>query len=128
VQRPALTLTTFLHEELHWHDAPGTEAAAAEASKRWPDPPPPPAGAGDPRSTWIHMSVCALEYHSLAELIGAAAAVIELRQHKGYSWIYRQILDSPDRFSEFLDRHGLEIPIRPPVPRRYFGEDWWEEP
>ena len=40
VQRPALTLTTFLHEQLHWLEGPGTVSASAEASERWPCPPP----------------------------------------------------------------------------------------
>lgn len=128
VRRPALALTTFLHEQLHWMEGPGTEAAADEAAHLWPDPEPPPAGAADPKSSWIHMAVCALEYHSLAEVIGAQAATTELTQHKGYSWIYGQILASPDRFKDFLDRHGLHIPSEPPVPRRYFGEQWWTLP
>jgi hypothetical protein len=128
VRRPALALTTFLHEQLHWMEGPGTEAAATEAGTRWPDPPPPPAGAADPRSTWLHLSVCALEYRSLAEILGPAAAAAELRQHAGYSWIYGQILASPDWFSGFLHRHGLQVPWQPPVPRRYFGEPWWASP
>ncbi len=122
VRRPALALTTFLHEQLHWMEGPGTEAAAVEASGRWPDPPPPPAGAADARSTWIHLSVCALEYHSLAGLLGPAAAAAELSQHAGYSWIYGQILADPGWFSGFLRRHGLQVPSQPPVPRRYFGD------
>jgi hypothetical protein len=125
VQRPALTLTTFLHEQLHWLEGPGTGTASSEARIRWPDPPSLAAGgATDPVSTWLHMSVCALEYHSLADLLGPAAAAAELRQHAGYSWIYGQILASPDRFSSFLHRHGLQVPERPPVPRRCFGEPW----
>lgn len=119
---PARALSMFVHEQLHWTEGPGTEAAAAEFSRRWPDPPPPPAGAADPRSTWIHLSVCALEYLSLAELLGPAAAAAELRQHQGYSWIYSQILASPGWFSGLLLRHGLQVPRQPPVPRRYFGE------
>jgi hypothetical protein len=122
VQRPALALTTFLHEQLHWLEGPGTESASAEASKLWPDPPPLPAGgATDPTSTWLHLSVCALEYHSLSELLGPSAAADELRQHAGYSWIYGQILANPRWFSGLLHRHGLQLPRLPPVPRRCFG-------
>jgi hypothetical protein len=64
VRRPTLALSVFLHEELHWMEGPGTEAAAVEFSRRWPEPPPLPAGAADARSTWIHLSVCTLEYVS----------------------------------------------------------------
>jgi len=45
--RPASALATFLHEQLHWLDCPGIDAATTEASERWPDPPAPPAGASD---------------------------------------------------------------------------------
>ena len=126
VQRPALAMTTFLHEQLHWLEGPGTDGASAEAAKRWPNPPPLSAGgATDHTSTWLHISVCALEYHSLSEILGPCAASVELRQHTSYSWIYGQILASPGWFADFLHRHGLQVPEQPPVPRRYFGEPWW---
>ena len=126
LQRPALALATFLHEQLHWLEGPGTDSASAEASERWPDPPPLAAGgASDPTSTWLHVSVCALEYHSLSEILGPSAAADELRQHVSYSWIYGQILASPDQFSGFLHRHSLEVPEEPPVPRRNVGQPWW---
>jgi hypothetical protein len=58
-------------------------------------------------------------------ILGPAAAAQELRQHRGYSWIYGQILASPDWFAEFLRRHGLRIPSEPPLPRRCFGDMPW---
>jgi len=126
MRRPALALTTFLHEQLHWLEGSGTDSASAEASKRWPDPPALSAGgATDPTSTWLHISVCALEYQSLSEILGPSAAAAELRQHSSYSWIYGQILAAPDWYAAFLQRHGLQVPDQPPEPRRYFGEPWW---
>lgn len=127
-RRPAMALTTFLHEQLHWLEGPGTDSATAEASKRWPDPPPLPAGCHSAQSTWLHMSTCALEFQSLSEFIGRDAARAELAQHVSYSWLYEQILADPGWFSDYLDRHGLSVPERPPVPRRYFGDDWWNLP
>jgi len=127
LQRPTLTLTTFLHEQLHWMEGPETEAAALEAARRYPDPPPPPEGAADPRSTWIHFSVCALEYHSLVEIVGEVAAEAEVTKQVAYPWIYRTVLDSSDRFQEFLNRHDLSVPSEIPIPRRYFGETWWTQ-
>lgn len=119
--RPVTALTSFLHEQLHWPVADGG-TASAEARTRWPDPPSADeGGAGDPTSTWTHLSVCALEYFSLGELIGIAAATDELRQHEGYSWIYGQILADPDWFAGFLDRHGLRVPGEASVPRRCFS-------
>lgn len=127
LRRPQLALTTFLHEQLHWptSDHPGIDAATTEVSKRWPDPPPQPAGGHDAQSTWLHLSVCALEYQSLAEVLGVAAAEAELRQHKVYGWMYERILADPGWFADFLDRHGLRVPAETPVPRRYCGEEWW---
>jgi hypothetical protein len=122
LQRPALALTTFLHEQLHWVEGPATDGAR----QRWPDPPPFTAGGGeDPESTWLHMSVCTLEYLSLSEILGPSAAADELGQHAGYGWIYGQILADLDWFVGFLRRHGLEVPGQPPIPRRYVGEAWW---
>lgn len=126
VSRPTAALTTFLHEQLHWSaEGPGIDAATTEASSRWPDPPGPPDGAHDAGSTWLHMSVCALEFFSLAEVLGLAPAEAELRQRRHYSWIYEQILAAPDWFADFLDRHDLRLPEQAPVPRRYCGEEWW---
>lgn len=126
LRRPACALSDFLHEQLHWVEGPGTDPAIAEAGQRWPDPPLLWAGGGtDPESTWLHMSVCALEYFSLVEVLGQPAAEAELRRHASYAWIYRQILADPGWFAGYLDRHGLRVPSRPPVPRRYVGDPWW---
>ena len=127
-RRPALALSTFLHEQLHWAGNPGIESATEEASGLWPDPPPPPAGCQSAQSTWLHMSVCALEVQSLSTVIGQAAATDELAQHVLYSWIYQQILSDLPWFSDYLQRHGLAVPEHPPVPRRFFGDAWWTLP
>jgi hypothetical protein len=125
--RPASALATFLHEQLHWLDGPGVDEATTEASRRWPDPPPFPAAGQDAQSTWLHMSVCALEFQSLSEIIGPASAVAELTELGRYSWIYGQIFADPGWFAGFLRRHGLHVPEQPPVPRRYCGEPWWTQ-
>jgi hypothetical protein len=126
VSRPTSALTTFLHEQLHWSaEGPGIDPATTEVRSRWPDPPGPPGGGHDAESTWMHLSLCALEFFSLSEIIGTAAAEAELRQQKYYGWIYEQILADPDWFAGFLDRHDLRLPEQAPVPRRYYGEEWW---
>jgi hypothetical protein len=122
---PDRALAVFLHEQLHWIDDPGVYDAMAEARNRWPDPPPPPAGCHDAESSWVHLIVCALEYLSLSDLIGPPAAAVVLAQFKHYSWVYDQILGDPAWFSGLLARHGLHIPVQPPIPRRYLGDDWW---
>src|SRR5215472_8255531 len=69
-RRPAMALSTFIHEQLHWIDGPGTDSATKEARERWPDPPPSPGGCRSAQSTWLHMAICALEYQGLSEIIG----------------------------------------------------------
>jgi hypothetical protein len=118
-------LSVFLHEQMHWVHGPGADAAATEAAVRWPEPPPSPAGGVDAHSSWLHLSVCAMEYSSLADLIGPDAAAATLRAQSHYAWIYEQILADPAWFADFLARHGLGTPDAPRVPRRYFGPDWW---
>ena len=127
IRRPALALTTFLHEQLHWLEDLGAEHSMTDARQRWPDPPGPLAGCNSAESTWLHMSVCALEYRSLAEILGPRAAADELAQHRVYSWLYSQILADPGWYTDYLDRHGLCVPSRPPVPHRYFGDAWWSQ-
>ncbi len=122
---PRAVLSTFLHEQMHWIHAPGLDAATTEAASRWPDPPPPPAGSYDAQSSWLHISVCSLEYVSLAEVIGEAEAVAVLRGRLHYSWMYEQILADPAWARDLLMRHGLFAPAAPPVPRRYYGPAWW---
>jgi hypothetical protein len=127
LRRQHSALTTFLHEQLHWLMSahPSAGAASAEARERWPVPPPSPAGGMDAPSTWMHMSVCALEYQSLSALVGREAAEAELRAHAGYSWIYSQILDDPQWFEEYFTRHNIALPNEPPIPRRYVGDGSW---
>jgi hypothetical protein len=122
---PHGALSVFLHEQMHWIHGPGLDAATTEAAMRWPDPPPPPAGSYDAQSSWLHISVCSLEYVSLAEVIGEADAVAALRGQQHYRWMYEQILADPAWARDLLGRHGLSVPAAPPVPRRYYGPDWW---
>jgi hypothetical protein len=122
---PHVVLSVFLHEQMHWIQGPGVDAATTEAAMRWPDPPPPPAGSYDAKSSWLHISVCSLEYVSLAEVIGEADAVAALSGRQHYSWMYKQILADPAWARDLLSRHGLSAPAAPPVPRRYYGPAWW---
>ncbi len=123
---PARALSTFLHEQAHWLQVPGLDAASTEASQRWPDPPPLPAGGHDAESTWLHVSVCGLEYLSLSEMIGAAEAESQLRSQRIYSWIYEQVLADVGWLTDFLARHDLRVPSQIPVPRRFVGPGWRE--
>jgi hypothetical protein len=122
---PHAVLSVFLHEQMHWIQGPGVDAATTEAAMRWPDPPPPPAGSYNAKSSWLHISVCSLEYVGLAEVIGEADALAALSGRLHYSWMYGQILADRAWARDLLSRHGLAAPAAPPVPRRYYGPAWW---
>jgi hypothetical protein len=122
---PLDALTTFLHEQMHWVQGPGMDAATTEVAERWPDPPPLPEGGHSAQSSWLHLTVCTLEYMAIGELIGTAAAAALLTRQKHYGWMYGKILADPGWFADLLSRHGLAVPDAPPVPRRYYGDDWW---
>ncbi len=122
---PLDALTTFLHEQMHWVQGPGLDAATTEAAERWPDPPPLPEGAHSAQSSWLHLIVCTLEYMAVGELIGSVAAAALLRRQKHYGWMYGKIIADPGWFADLLGRHGLAVPDAPQVPRRYCGDDWW---
>jgi hypothetical protein len=122
---PLDALTTFLHEQMHWVQGPGVDAATSEVAECWPDPPGPPAGSHSAQSSWLHLTVCTLEYLALGELIGPAAAAALLSQQKYYGWMYGKITADPGWFADLLSRHGLAVPDASPVPRRYYGDDWW---
>lgn len=122
---PLDALTTFLHEQMHWVQGPGLDAATTEVAERWPDPPPPPEGGYSAQSSWLHLSVCTLEHLAIGELIGPAAAAALLGQQKHYGWMYAKIIADPGWFADLLSRHGLAVPDAPQVPRRYYGNDWW---
>ncbi len=127
VRSPARALSVFLHEQLHWIEGPPVDNAIAEVRRRWPEPPPPPAGGHDAESSWIHLIVCALEYQSLSELLGPSAAAVALAQFTYYAWVYDQVLGDPGWFFDLLREHGVRLPDQPPVPRRYYGDEWWRD-
>ena len=72
----------------------------------------------------MHMTICALEYQRVSNLLGPAAAAAEFAPRLHYGWVYRQILDDPPWFCGFLDRHDIRVPTQPPVPRRCVNVEW----
>jgi hypothetical protein len=39
--------------------------------------------------------------------------------------VYDQVLGDPGWFFALLREHGVRLPDQPPVPRRYYGDEWW---
>src|SRR5437016_4825323 len=93
---PDELLSSYIHEQLHWHlrdRAPQQQAAVAELRRTYPNAPVGlPEGAENAFSTYGHLVDCYLEILADRELLGPArtAAVIEDKGH--YTWIYSTVL------------------------------------
>lgn len=111
-------LAVYLHEQLHWF-APGwraeVKAAIQELRQRFPAVPAfEDGGARGEGSTYLHLVVCPLEYASLTEVIGAAAARATIESIDVYTWVYATVLREWEYFADLLRRHGLELGDAPP--------------
>ncbi|AOT07873.1 hypothetical protein [Pseudoalteromonas luteoviolacea] len=91
-------LSTFLHEQFHWHVVLNGKGSIDEfrgAIKReFPKVEyKRPLGSGDEGGTLTHLVVCYLEYRAMASLIGERDARALLESNPYYTWIYKTILD-----------------------------------
>jgi hypothetical protein len=108
-----LLLSTFVHEQLHWHLSSkrgATQRAIAEIRALWPDAPTGfPAGAQDLASTYLHVVVNELEWRSTESLIGEerAAAVMTFWCTDHYRAIYRFVMENRHRVAAIVDAHDL---------------------
>lgn len=108
-------LSVFLHEQIHWFVAarPAAEARACAACERlFPDlPVAPPDGAGDRRSTCLHVVINRLEHRALATLVGEerALAVTTFWAGDHYRAIYRLVLDRGPVIDRVLAEVGLDL-------------------
>lgn len=115
-----VTLTVFVHEQMHWaaNTLGNIPAAIDEARQRWPNPPDRAhGGAHDARSTWVHFPVCALEVAAMTDLVGMDRAVAANRAVPWYRWIYDQLLSDVFPWRDLIDRWNLELPAEPPTER-----------
>jgi hypothetical protein len=113
VRDDELALSTFVHEQLHWHLlAKGDAADRADAALRrlFPTvPTKPPEGARDETSTYLHLALCYLEYQALRELLGHLRArwVIEFYTTHHYTWVYQTVLERTADLGRIVDEYGL---------------------
>jgi hypothetical protein len=110
-----LLLSTFVHEEIHWHltaNGDQTQLAIDELIKMYPSAPAGGReGAGDARSTYLHLIVNYLEYQAMRELVGdqRAKEVFDFWVNDHYTWIYRTVLSDEAKIGEVVATHGLGI-------------------
>lgn len=108
-----LQLSTFLHEQLHWHlseRAAETDAAIEELRQAYPRVPAGfPEGARDTNSTYLHLLVNRLEYHALSGLVGKQRAdeAFAFWRNDHYTWIYQTVFEDGPAIDALLARHGL---------------------
>jgi hypothetical protein len=111
---PDQLLSSYIHEQLHWHtqggQSPQQQAAVAELRRMYPGAPVGlPEGAESAFSTYGHLVVCYLEMMADRELLGAerADAVVAHKDH--YTWIYATVVRDEKRIAEVVDRHRLRV-------------------
>jgi len=108
-----LLLSTYIHEQGHWHLAArrsATNAAVAELERSIPELPVGfPDGAQSRRSSYEHLLVIALEQRGLRSLVGELRArqAMEFWATDHYRALYRYVLDHGAEISRVMDTHAL---------------------
>jgi hypothetical protein len=110
---PDELLSSFVHEQLHWHlrshDAQ-QKAAIAELRQMYPNAPVGlPEGADSAYSTYGHLVDCYLEIQADRELIDAKRTDVVIRNKPWYTWIYKTILRDEEKIRAVVQEHGLEV-------------------
>ncbi|HEU4408829.1 MAG TPA: hypothetical protein VFS43_26445 [Polyangiaceae bacterium] len=106
-------LSTFVHEQMHWHldGRPGEKAAAvAELRSLFPKLPVGfPEGAKDEPSSYEHLLVIFLEYEGLKSLVGARRADQTFDFWKGdhYRALYGLVHADPAAIERVARKHAL---------------------
>ena len=109
-------LSTFIHEQCHWHmnrHAAAVERAVAELRHRYPRVPVGyPEGAQSERSSYEHLVICWLEIDGLRQLVGPERArqTLEFWARDHYRWVYRTLFGDAAEIGELVRRHGLQLP------------------
>lgn len=116
VKDDELLLSTFVHEQIHWHfviNDKQTDEAFKDLKLMFPQvPDKAPEGARDQESTYLHLFVCYLEYRADRQLLGELKAkqVMEFWSTDHYKWIYRTVLERGRDIGGILIKHKLMKP------------------
>lgn len=110
-----LLLSTFIHEQIHWHLESKLEQAnkaIEELCRRYGTVPVGfPEGGQDEYSTYLHLIVNYLEFESLKELIGddTALDIMEFWCNDHYTWVYRKVLEDFNELRDVIIHYKLGI-------------------
>ena len=111
-----LFLSTFVHEQIHWHFVINdklTDEAFKDLKIMFPKVPDKgPEGARSEESTYLHLLVCYLEYRADRQILGELKAkqVMQFWTTDHYTWIYQTVLDRPRDIGGILIKHKLMKP------------------
>ena len=110
-----LLLSTYIHEQIHWHldnHKEETKAAINELRSIFKNVPVGyPEGARDENSTYLHLLVCHLELDAIAELLSEqrVSKVSKFWKNDHYTWIYAQVIENKDKISKIIEKYQLKI-------------------
>lgn len=112
-------LSSFLHEQFHWHVIQNGKLSKAEFRKeiklKFPNVKSErPLGSGSEGGTLTHLIVCYLEYVVLSELVGKEKATQNLSTNKYYTWVYETVINPKNhsKLKSLVKKFGLEFGIK----------------
>jgi hypothetical protein len=107
-------LSTFLHEQLHWHlrnQGPRMQQAVNELRRLYPRVPVGlPDAAENEYSTYAHLIDCYLEIVADREVMGGERTDAIVRAKPWYFWIYSTVLKDERQIAAIVDRYQLRVP------------------
>ena len=110
---PDELLSSFVHEQLHWHlrtHDMEQKAAIAELRAMYPTAPVGlPEAADTAYSTYGHLVDCYLEIQADRELIGSKRTDEVIKNKPWYTWIYKTVLRDEPRVRAVVQEHFLEV-------------------
>jgi len=106
-------LSSFVHEQLHWHlrdRGPAMQNALADLRRFYPRVPVGgQEGAETEYSTYGHLVDCYLELVADRKLIGPERTTAVVADKGHYTWIYATVIRDDARMSALVDRYHLGI-------------------
>jgi hypothetical protein len=110
---PDQLLSSYLHEQLHWHlrdHASDQEEAVNDLRRIYPGAPVGlPEAAETAYSTYGHLVDCYLEIQADRQLLGRERTDVVIREKPWYTWIYATVLRDEPRIAAVVARHRLDV-------------------
>ena len=106
-------LSSYLHEQLHWHlrnQDDRQRAAVRDLMRMYPGAPVGlPEGADTAYSTYGHLVDCYLEIQADRKLMGPERTAAAIRNKGHYTWIYATVLRDEARIALVVAAHQLAV-------------------